>query len=176
VNRAGPVNREGPVNGAGPLTHRLIGLDVGDRRVGVAVSDAAGRSSRPLATFRRVNIEADAGLVARLAAEQGATELVVGLPLEGDGAEGEQAVRTRAWGDAIAERTGLRLAWRDERFTTQAAEAGQPRLRRERATGQPTRAAIQRRRASVDREAAARILQAELNARAARGNATGDAG
>jgi putative holliday junction resolvase len=159
----------------GGSASRLIGLDVGDRRVGVAVSDAAGLGVRPLATFRRVSIEADAGLVARLASEHGVTELVVGLPLEGDGREGEQAGRTRAWGNAIAERTGLRLAWRDERFTTQAAEAGQPRLRRERATGQPTRAAIRRRRASVDREAAARILQAELDARAA-ASASGGAG
>lgn len=168
---------------------KLIGLDVGDRRVGVAVSDAAGLGVRPLATFRRVNIEVDAGLVARLAAEHRATEVVVGLPLDADGTEGEQARRTRAWGAGIAERTGLRLAWRDERFTTEAAEARQPRLRRERATGQPTRAAIRRRRASVDREAAASILQAELDARAAAaagrgpgssgtapGNAAGDAG
>jgi len=169
---------------------RLIGLDVGDRRVGVAVGDEGGLGVRPLATFRRADLDADARLVARLAAEHGVAELVVGLPLEANGTEGEQAGLTRAWGTAISDRTGLRLAWRDERYTTQVAEAGQPRLRRDRVTGQPTRAAIMRRRTSVDRDAAARILQAEFDARAAvgvepapadsgpslAGNAAGDAG
>jgi putative Holliday junction resolvase len=146
---------------------RLLGLDVGDRRVGVAVGDADGLVARPLGTFLRAGADADARLVARLASEQAAAELVVGLPLDADGGEGEQARRTRAWADEIARRTGLRVAWRDERMTTAASEARQPRLQRERATGQPTRAAILRRRAAVDREAAARILQAELDQRAA---------
>ena len=146
---------------------RLLGLDVGDARVGVAVGDLEALVARPLATFRRGSPAADAGLIARLAAEQAADELVVGLPVDETGSEGEQARRTRAWAMEIARRTGLRLSWRDERFTTLAAEADQPRLRRERATGRPTRAAILRRRGVVDRQAAARILQAEIDERAA---------
>jgi putative Holliday junction resolvase len=146
---------------------RLIGLDVGDRRVGVAVGDPDEGVARPLATFVRGDAEADAIIVARLAREQGASEIVVGLPLEADGREGDQAVLTREWADGIARRTGLGVTWRDERFTTVAAEARQPRMRRQAQTGEPTRGAILRRRARVDREAAARILQAELEARAA---------
>lgn len=143
---------------------RLLGFDVGDRRVGVAVADEATATARPLATFRRGSPEDDAALVARLAAEQHADELVVGLPLELRGVEGEQARRTRAWADDIARRTGLPVAWRDERLTTAASEAAQPRMRRD-PSGRPTRSAIMGRRVAVDREAAARILQAELDAR-----------
>jgi putative Holliday junction resolvase len=132
----------------------------------VAVADDARGSVRPLATFRRRSPEEDAARVARLAAEQRADQIVVGLPFDMDGGEGEQARRTRDWGDAVATRTGLPIVWRDERLTSEAAEATQPRLRRDRATGRPTRAAILARRVRVDRDAAARILQAELDARA----------
>ena len=145
----------------------MLGLDVGDRRVGVAVADDATRSARPLATFRRGTIDQDAALVARLAAEQRAESLVVGLPLDMGGGEGEQARVTRAWASAIGMRTGLPVRWRDERLTTEAAEAHQPRLRRDRASGQPTRAAIVARRSRVDRDAATRILQSALDADAA---------
>jgi putative Holliday junction resolvase len=141
-------------------------VDVGDRRVGVAVSDEAGLAARALATFRRGAPGEDAALLARLAREQDAGGLVVGLPLEARGNEGRQARLTRAWGTAMAELTGLPVVWRDERHTSAATEAalGPPRL--DRATGQPTRAAIALRRRRVDRGAAVRILQAELDARA----------
>lgn len=144
---------------------RLLGIDVGDRRVGVAVSDEAGLAARALATFRRGAPEEDAALLARLAREHDADGLVVGLPLEARGTEGEQARRTRAWASTIGRLTGLRIDWRDERHTSAATEAalGAPHL--DRATGQPTRAAIARRRRLVDRGAAVRILQAELDAR-----------
>lgn len=153
---------------------RLLGLDVGERRVGVAVADEARGSVRPLATFRRRSPEEDAARVARLAAEQRADQIVVGLPFDMDGGEGEQARRTRDWAAAVATRTGLPIVWRDERLTTEASEAAQPRLRRDRATGRPTRAAILARRVRVDRDAAARILQAELDARAASRMAASD--
>jgi putative Holliday junction resolvase len=152
---------------------RVLGLDVGDRRVGVAVADQVTRSARPLATFRRGTPEQDATTVARLAAEQHAEALVVGLPLDMDGGEGEQARVTRAWASAIGSRTGLPVRWQDERLTTEAAEARQPRLRRDRGSGQPTRAAIAARRSRVDREAATRILQAALDTDGARGGADG---
>ena len=148
---------------------RLLGLDVGDRRVGVAIADDASGTIRPLATLRRGTLEEDALRLARLAVEQRAGELVVGLPLDMGGGEGEQAQRTRTWASEMAARTGLPVAWRDERLTTEAAEAGQPPLHRDRATGRPTRSAIWSRRVRVDRQAAARILQAELDARAGEG-------
>ena len=144
---------------------RLLGLDVGDRRIGVAVADEATGNVRALGIVRRATPPEDAARVGRLASEQGAVELVIGLPLDMDGGEGEQALRTRAWGDEMATRTGLPVAWRDERLTTEAAEAVQPPLRRDRSTGRPTRAAIAARRSRVDQAAAVAILRAELDAR-----------
>ncbi|MDA8201976.1 MAG: Holliday junction resolvase RuvX [Chloroflexi bacterium] len=143
---------------------RLLGLDVGDRRVGVAVADEAQGTIRGLGVVRRGTVGEDAERVARIAAEQRADELVVGLPLDMSGAEGEQARRTRDWGSEIAARTGLPLSWRDERLTTEGAEAVQPRMRRD-STGRPTRSSIVARRARVDRLAAQAILRAELAAR-----------
>lgn len=145
---------------------RLLGLDVGDRRVGVAIGDDTSGTIRPLATLRRGTLEEDAVRLTRLAMEQRAGELVVGLPLDMSGGEGEQARRTRTWASEMTARTGLPVTWRDERLTTEAAEATQPPLRRDRASGRPTRSAIRSRRVRVDREAAARILRAELDARA----------
>ena len=148
---------------------RLLGLDVGDRRVGVAIADDTSGAIRALATLRRGTLEEDAQRLTRLAAEQRAGELVVGLPLDMSGGEGEQARRTRSWASEMTARTGLPVAWRDERLTTEAAEAIQPPLHRDRTSGRPTRSAIRSRRVRVDREAAARILQAELDARAGEG-------
>lgn len=147
---------------------RLLGLDVGDRRVGMAVGDDVRESVRPLAVLRRRTPAEDAERLARIAAEQRADELVVGLPLDMDGGEGEQARLTRAWASEMASRTGLHVTWQDERLTTETAESTQPRLRRDRATGRPTRAAIVARRARVDRQAAVLILRSELDRRAPR--------
>lgn len=143
---------------------RLLGIDLGERRIGVAVSDPAGLSARPLLTFRRGSLDEDAGVLRRLAAEQHVEALVIGLPLSLRGEEGAQALRTRAWGEAVAERTGLPLRWRDERLTTVAAEERLGPVQRRPGAASPTRAAILRRRGRLDREAAARILQAELDA------------
>ncbi len=144
---------------------RLLGLDVGDRRVGMAVGDDALGSVRSLAILRRRTPPEDAERLAHIAAEQRVDELVVGLPLDMDGGEGEQARLTRAWASEMGTRTGLPVTWRDERLTTETAEAAQPRLRRDRATGRPTRSAIVSRRGRVDREAAVLILRAELDRR-----------
>ncbi len=157
---------------------RLLGLDVGDRRVGLAVADEAQGGVRGLGVVRRGSLDEDAERLGRIAAEQRVDELVVGLPLDMTGAEGEQAHRTRDWGAEIAARTGLPLSWRDERLTTEAAEAVQPRMRRDASTGRPTRSSIVARRVRVDRLAAEAILRAELTAREAARNArnAGNAG
>jgi putative holliday junction resolvase len=149
----------------------LLGLDVGDRRVGVAVSDAMGLAAHPLTVFSRGTPADDASVVARLAREQRVEELVVGLPLLPDGSEAEQVRLTRTWADEIARRTELLVSWQDERLTTVLAEAAQPRLRRDRTTGSPTRAAVRARRVRVDLGAAVRILQAALDARTGPGAA-----
>lgn len=144
----------------------LLGVDVGERRIGVAVGDPANGAVRPLATIRRVDAERDGATLRRLAEEQGAGELVVGLPLAADGGEGSQAAATRAWAAEVAPHLGLPIAWRDERNTSIAAESRLGGMGRGRAGGPPSAAARTAYRARIDREAAAGIVQAELDARA----------
>jgi putative Holliday junction resolvase len=149
----------------------LLGLDVGDRRVGVALADPATGSIRPLATIQRRSTARDAVVLGRLADEHGVAELVVGLPLMPAGTEGEQARGTRDWADAIGALLRLPVAYRDERLTSRAAEARLGRPRRGASGGAPSVSANRAYRARIDREAAAAILQAELDARSTGGRA-----
>lgn len=145
---------------------RLLAVDVGERRIGLAIADTQTGSVRPLSTIRRADPERDGRTLARLAAEQGIDELVVGLPLSGDGSEGSQAAITREWAAGIADAVARPIGWRDERLTSQQAElrAGPPA--RGRSGGPPSPAARNAYRARIDRLAAAGIAQAELDARA----------
>ena len=147
----------------------LLAIDLGERRIGLAVADTSTGSVRTLATIRRAGDERDGRTLARLVQEQRIDELVIGLPLNMDGSEGEQAARTRAWAAAIAETCPLPVTWRDERLTTEGAElqAGPPP--RGRSGGSPSAAARAAYRSRIDQLAAAAIAQAELDARAAAG-------
>ena len=149
---------------------RLLGLDLGERRIGVAVADDDGRA-RPLshAPPGARTVEDDAGRSVRLATEQDAGELVVGLPLEAAGGEGEQARVTRAWVEAVSPLVRLPISFRDERLSSHLAEQRLGPMKRGRSGGPPTATQRDAYRARVDREAAAIILQDELDARAARG-------
>jgi putative Holliday junction resolvase len=144
---------------------RLLAIDVGERRIGVALADTATGSVKPLTTIRRAEAARDAATLATLAAEQNATELVLGLPLNADGSEGAQARRTRAWAADIADAVRLPIGWRDERHTSANAESIAGRQGRGRAGGPPSPAARNAYRARIDRLAAAAIAQAELDAR-----------
>ncbi len=147
---------------------RLLGIDLGERRIGIAIADGDGSGARPLTTLRRGrDPEADAAAVERLALEQDARELVVGLPLEASGADGPQAQLTRAWAVLIGERVGLPVVMRDERLSSHLAEQRLGPMKRGRSGGPPTAAQREVYRSRVDREAAAIILQDELDARAA---------
>jgi putative Holliday junction resolvase len=149
------------------VSDTLLGIDLGERRIGVAVGGPDG--ARGIGTIRRAaDPGRDAEVLARLAAEHRATGLVVGLPLNADGSEGRQAELTRAWVDAVAPLLGMPVALRDERWTSLNAEASLGRPRRGRSGGPPSAASRNRRRAQIDREAARRILQAELDERADR--------
>ena len=147
---------------------RLLALDVGERRIGVALADTATGSVKPLATIRRTDAARDAATLARFAREQDATELVVGLPLNTDGSEGEQARRTRDWAGSVEALIRMPVKWRDERQTSERAESIAGRQGRGRAGGPPSPAARNAYRARIDRLAAAGIAQAELDARRAR--------
>lgn len=149
---------------------RLLGIDLGERRIGLAVADPDGTPARPLTTIRRGrDLDADTASLGRVAGEQHATELVVGLPLEASGDEGPQARLTRDWAEALAERLGLPLSLRDERLSSHLAEQRMGPMKRGRSGGPPTAAQREAYRSRVDREAAAIILQDELDARTGRG-------
>jgi putative Holliday junction resolvase len=146
---------------------RLLGIDLGERRIGVAIADDEGVPARPHSTLKRAaNVDLDAGNLGTLIAAHQIDELVVGLPLEASGAEGSQSTITRAWAGAVAERTGVLVTFRDERLTSHLAEERLGPMKRGRSGGPPSKTQRDAYRARVDREAAAIILQDELNARA----------
>jgi putative Holliday junction resolvase len=146
-------------------------VDLGERRIGLAVAELDGLSARPLSTISRARSLApadDAGALARVVAEQGIAELVVGLPLEAGGRHGRMAEAAVAWASAVAELLGLPVTLRDERLSSHVAESRLGPMPRGRSGGPPSRTQRDRYREKVDREAAAIILQDELDARRAR--------
>ena len=106
-----------------------MGLDIGQRRVGVAVSDATRTLARPLTVLTRPSSDEEAlalvaGEIARLAAEEDGIEaIVVGLPRRLDGSPNEQTRPVQAFADALRERTTLPVALQDERLSSREAES-----------------------------------------------------
>lgn len=146
---------------------RLLAIDLGERRIGLAVADTESRSVRPLATIRRSSDERDGRTLSRVVEEQRIDELVIGLPLNMDGSEGEQAAKTRAWAAVQVEACGVPITWRDERLTSERAEQETGPPARGRSGGPPSPVARAAHRARIDRLAAVAIAQAEIDARAA---------
>jgi putative Holliday junction resolvase len=154
----------------------LLGIDLGERRIGLAIAERGGLSALPLATINRARSLApadDAATLARIVAEQRIAELVVGLPLEASGAHGRMAEGAATWARAVADRLGLPLTLRDERLSSHLAESRLGPMRRGRSGGPPSKTQRDRYRERVDREAAAIILQDELDARRGSGRAAG---
>ncbi len=148
------------------MSEVLLGIDLGERRIGVAVGDAT-RGARGVATIRRgADPGRDAEVLGRLAQEHRVAALVVGLPLNADGTAGQQADLTRAWVDTVGALLDLPITLRDERWTSVNAEASLGRARRGRSGGPPSPAARNRRRADIDRAAAPRSQHAQLDPRA----------
>ena len=107
---------------------KLLGLDVGRARIGVATCDPLGITVRPLAVLRRRSREADFEALARLVEQEGAQAIVCGLPLNMDGSEGPQAREVRRWARRLARALAARLGrsvpivlW-DERLSTFEAQ------------------------------------------------------
>jgi putative holliday junction resolvase len=145
----------------------LLGIDLGERRIGLAIADGDGSPARPLETIRRGRQPADdAAALARILAATGAGELVVGLPLEASGAHGAQADLTQTWAAAVGALLGLPVVMRDERLSSHVAEQRLGPMKRGRSGGPPTRTQREAYRSRVDREAAAIILQDEVDSRA----------
>lgn len=144
----------------------ILGLDVGDRRVGVAASDGSGLLARPVFTLHRTSSgREDVRSVARLARKHGAVAVVVGLPLHMSGDESPQAAKTRQFAEALAAKAGLPVHFWDERLSSHAAEEIL------RAQG----AEPEERKARLDEVSAAVILQGFLDARRAESGGNADA-
>ena len=133
---------------------RLLGVDYGTVRVGLAISDAEHRLASPLAVYERRGREADAVYFRTLIEAEEVGALVVGLPVHLDGREGPKAIEARAFGVWLAEATGLPVTFWDERFSTVEAESAlwQAGLTHK------------KRKARRDRVAAQILLQAYLDA------------
>jgi putative Holliday junction resolvase len=136
-----------------PPNRALIGLDLGTRTIGLAVSDVSRRVASPLRTIRRTKFAADAAEVLRVAADRAIGGLALGLPRNMDGSEGPRAQATRAFARNLARLTPLPIAFWDERLSTAAAE----RALLEADTSRKRRAEV------IDHVAAAYILQGLLD-------------
>lgn len=136
-----------------PREGALLGLDLGEKTIGVALSDRRRSVATPLETLRRAKFTVDAERLLGIAAKREAAGLVLGLPLNMDGSEGPRAQSTRAFARNLARLTGLSIAFWDERLSTVAAERALIEADTSRA----------RRRELIDHVAAAYILQGALD-------------
>ena len=101
---------------------RVIALDVGDVRIGVAVSDPTGTIAQPLEVYRRVGYGPDSRYVKALCDRYETTQVLLGLPLNMDGTLGAQAQKAQDFGRVLEEKMGLSVFYQDERRTTVTAE------------------------------------------------------
>jgi putative Holliday junction resolvase len=105
-----------------PMTGPVLALDLGARRIGLAVSDPEGRIAFPAGYLERKDLAADLAAVRALARERGVVRIAVGLPILLGGGEGTGARAARCFAEALGEATGLPVALVDERLTTAEAE------------------------------------------------------
>jgi putative Holliday junction resolvase len=132
---------------------RSLGLDIGDRRIGVALSDPLGITARPFTIIDRQDEAADIEAIVNIIAQQQVEHIIVGLPRLMDGSLGTQAEKVLAFAQKLGSYTEVPLEFRDERLTTVSAK----RLRQTVATKKT------KRRARDDAVAAALILQGYLD-------------
>jgi len=135
------------------LPGRVLAVDWGEKRFGIALSDPLRMFAQPLVTLtRRAGKRAPVGPIADLITKHEVLEVVVGLPLTPEGEEGEAAADARALGEAIGKRSGVPVHYLDERMTTALA------IRAQRTVGVRDREGRER----IDQMAAVAILQAWL--------------
>lgn len=118
-----------------PRGARLMGLDLGTKTIGLAISDVERRIASPLETIRRTKFTADVEALLKLADKHGVAVLVIGLPLNMDGSEGPRVQATKAFSRNLAQKTALPQFFWDERLSTAAVtrtllEADASRARR----------------------------------------------
>jgi putative Holliday junction resolvase len=132
---------------------RIMAIDFGDVRIGIAFSDLLKTIASPYQTYKRFNLEKDVEYLNKLVKEKEVGLIVIGLPLNMDGSEGERAEKTRKFGEILEKSCGIKVEYIDERLTSLEAEdlminAG---LRRD------------KRKEIIDKLAAALILESYLN-------------
>jgi len=132
---------------------RVLALDVGDRRTGVALSDETATLASPLTTLARIGPRKDLAAIRELVIRHQVSLIVVGLPLRLDGTVGPQAEKVQAFARSLEQSVRVPIVLRDERLTSVDAEE------RLRATGRTRRG----RKAALDQAAAALILQGYLD-------------
>ncbi len=142
---------------------RVLGLDLGEKTIGLALSDASLIVATPMQTIRRTKFTADAEKLTRLVAEHDVAGLVIGLPVNMDGSEGPRCQSVRQFGANLLAKIDIPVAFWDERLSTAAVT----RTLLEADVSRARRAQV------VDKMAAAYILQGVLDFLAARG-ASGD--
>ncbi len=134
-------------------TPRYIGLDIGEKRIGIAISDPLGITAAGLETITRKNMKTDVDVIKQICRRHGAMQIIVGLPLNMDGSDGTQCERVRSFASKLARETGLPIVYEDERMSTVSA------IRTLTLQGVKTGT----NRELVDRQAAAIILQRFLD-------------
>ena len=137
-----------------PRNQRLLGLDLGEKTIGLALSDPGLSVASPVATIKRTKFTADANALLKLATERDVGGLVIGLPLNMDGSEGPRCQSTRQFAANLLKLKDLPILFWDERLSTMAVE-------RAMIAHDVTRA---KRDKVVDQAAAAFILQGMLDA------------
>lgn len=138
------------------MDKRIVALDVGDRRIGIAVSDPLGITAQPIETYTRVGYGPDARHIAQLAKKYETDQILCGLPRNMDGTQGFQVDKVREFAGKLEE-LGLAVTYYDERMTTMLAEGALLEANMSRAD----------RKKKVDMVAAVVILQSYLDANAA---------
>jgi putative holliday junction resolvase len=150
-----PISNLTDLAAALPKDARLLGIDLGSRTIGLALSDVGRRLATPYGSLKRGKLSANAAEIAAIARREDVRGLVVGLPLSLDGSTGPAAQAARDWTHALVAATGLPAALWDERLSTAAVQ---------RVLTDEADLSRRRRAEVVDRAAAAWMLQGALDA------------
>jgi putative Holliday junction resolvase len=137
------------------IQSRVLALDLGKKRIGMALSDELGVTAQGLETLERTNIREDLARISQLAAERSVSLILMGNPLHMSGREGRQAEYARDFGERLRAASGIAVEFWDERLTTVAAQ----RVLRE------SGISIEKRAKAVDRLAAVILLESYLDSR-----------
>ena len=134
---------------------RLMGIDYGDKRIGIAFTDLLQMLSNPHSIYQSVDMGTDVKYIAQLAKQNDVEKIIIGLPLCMDGSENESTEVTKTFGAMLKEQSGLEIVYEDERLSSVEAED----ILRE------NKVSPKDRKKHLDKLSAAIILQAYLNSR-----------